>query len=118
MFDIFAEPVATVNCSRCDPPSLTVYVIKTAGQEVCTHENGPSRITPQAITRTAIDGYLVPEPVEQETLARLQELRRDGLGYLKVAQAPNEEGRATMRGGPWQSMSMRSVPQVGDKMAA
>jgi len=63
--------------------------MKTAGQEVFIPENRQGRITPQAITRTAIDGYLVPEPVEQETLARLQELRRDGLGYLEIANLLN-----------------------------
>ena len=67
---------------------------------------------------TTEDGYLVPEPAERETLARLQELRGDGLGYLKIANVLNEEGRATKRGGPWQSMSVRSVLLSAEKMKA
>ena len=67
---------------------------------------------------TAIDGYLVPEPAEQETLLRLQELRRDGLGYLKIANILNDEGRATKKGGQWQSMSVRSVLLSAEKMKA
>jgi len=67
---------------------------------------------------TAIDGYLVPEPAEQETLLRLQELRRDGLGYLKIANVLTEEGMATKKGGQWQSMSVRSVILSAEKMKA
>ena len=52
----------------------------------------------------AIDGCLQENSVEQETLTRMRELRGEGLGYLKVANVLNAEGRATKRGGPWQAM--------------
>lgn len=66
----------------------------------------------------AVDGWLQADVAEQETLARAQELRAAGFGYLKIAHVLNEEGRATKRGGPWQAMSVRSVLQSAEKMAA
>jgi DNA invertase Pin-like site-specific DNA recombinase len=63
------------------------------------------------------DGALVPHLDEQETLHRVRELRSEGHGYLKVANALNAEGRATKRGGPWRAMSVRSVLQSSEKMA-
>lgn len=65
----------------------------------------------------AIDGYLQENFVEQETLDRMRELRDKGLGYLKVANVLNAEGRATKRGGPWQAMSVRSALLSSEKMA-
>jgi site-specific DNA recombinase len=53
--------------------------------------------------------YLVANPSEQAILARLVELRRQGLDYLKIATALNEEGRPTKRNGPWQAMSVRNI---------
>ena len=41
-----------------------------------------------------------------------------GLGYLKIASVLNDEGRATKKGGLWQSMSVRSVLMSAEKMAA
>ncbi len=64
-----------------------------------------------------VNGHLEENPVEKETLARMRELRGNGLGYLKVANALNAEGRATKKGGPWQAMSVRSVLLSSEKMA-
>jgi len=55
---------------------------------------------------------------EHDEFAHIQKLRRDGLGYLKIANVLNEEGRATKKGGPWQSMSVRSVLLSAEKMKA
>jgi site-specific DNA recombinase len=56
-----------------------------------------------------MDGRLVPNAGEQETLARSRELRSSGMGYASIAKALNDEGRATKRGGAWAAMSVRSV---------
>jgi DNA invertase Pin-like site-specific DNA recombinase len=53
--------------------------------------------------------YLVPEPAEQATLARLVQLRRQQLGYLKIAAILNQEGHPTKRGGPWHASSVRKT---------
>jgi site-specific DNA recombinase len=65
-----------------------------------------------------VDGRLVANPVEQETLARAEELRSEGLGYLKIAETLNAERRPTKRGGEWQAMSVRSVLRSAEKMAS
>ena len=59
---------------------------------------------------------LEPDPTEQNTLSRAQELRTTGLGYLKIASALNDEHRATKRGGPWHAASVRSVLRSAEKM--
>jgi DNA invertase Pin-like site-specific DNA recombinase len=64
----------------------------------------------------AAEGRLEPHEEEQRTLARAQELRASGLGFLKVAETLNGEGRPTKRGGPWQAMSVRSVLCSAEKM--
>ena len=46
----------------------------------------------------AIDGFLQENFVEHETLARMKGPCGEGLGYLKIANALNAEGRATKRG--------------------
>ena len=94
------------------------WLIKVAGQEASTPENDQRSVAPQAATRPAAHNYLLPETAEQETLLRLQELRRDGLGYLKIANVLTEEGMATKKGGQWQSMSVRSVILSAEKMKA
>jgi site-specific DNA recombinase len=66
----------------------------------------------------SIEGHLRENGVEQETLARISELRVNGLGYLKIARTLNDEGRATKRGGAWQAASIRSVLQSAEKMEA
>lgn len=53
--------------------------------------------------------FLVPNPTEQTSLARLVDLRGQGLGYHKVAAVLNEEGHQTKRGAPWQAMSVRNI---------
>lgn len=57
----------------------------------------------------ARDGRLVADPTEQDTLARITELRAAGTSYAKVAAILDAEGRPTKRGGNWQAMSVRSV---------
>ena len=66
----------------------------------------------------AIDGYLQENLDEQATLTRMRKLRDEGLGYLKIANAINAEGRATKKGGPWHAMSVRSVLQSSEKAIA
>lgn len=63
-----------------------------------------------------LDGLLVADEGEQETLARIRELRATGLGYLKIAEVLNQEGRPTKRGGPWYAASVRSVLQSAEKV--
>ena len=63
-----------------------------------------------------IGGRLEPNPTEQETLARISELRATGLGYLKIARALNDEKRATKRGGAWEAASVRSVVRSAEKV--
>ena len=57
----------------------------------------------------SIEGLLVENPMEQETLTLIHELREPVLGCLKIAERLDAEGRATKRGGSWQAMSVRSV---------
>jgi site-specific DNA recombinase len=65
-----------------------------------------------------VEGRLQVNPIEQETLARIRELRSLGMGYLKIAGELNAEGHATKRGGPWQAMSVRSVLRSSERAAA
>lgn len=65
----------------------------------------------------SVEGYLEPDPDEQETLARAQELRDEGKGFKRIADMLNEEGLPTKRGGPWHAMSVRSVLQTAESMA-
>ena len=46
----------------------------------------------------AVDGQLVPDAAEQETLARARDLRVAGMGYASIAKTLTEEGRPTKRG--------------------
>jgi site-specific DNA recombinase len=57
----------------------------------------------------AVDGRLVPNAVEQDSLARIRQLRAAGLSYHKVSAVLDAEGRPTKRGGGWQAASVRSV---------
>lgn len=65
-----------------------------------------------------MDGRLVRDEDEQDTIDRARKLRASGLGYLRIAQALNAEGRSTKRGGPWQAMSVRSVLRSAEKVTA
>jgi site-specific DNA recombinase len=57
----------------------------------------------------AVDGRLVANPAEQETVARISELRAAGESYHKVSAMLDAEGRPSKRGGRWQAPSVRSV---------
>ena len=63
------------------------------------------------------DGRPVPEPTEQDTLARARELRATGQSYAKIAATLDAEGRRTKRGGQWQATSVRSVLRTAERMA-
>jgi site-specific DNA recombinase len=63
-----------------------------------------------------LEGRLEENPIEQETLVRISELRASGLGYLKIARTLNDEQRATKRGGPWQAASVRAVLGSSEKL--
>lgn len=66
----------------------------------------------------AVGGVLEAHPDEQRTLARMRDLRRAGLGYLRIANVLEAAGHATKRGGSWQGASVRSVLLSAEKMAA
>jgi DNA invertase Pin-like site-specific DNA recombinase len=63
----------------------------------------------------SLDGVLVSNEGEQQTLARIRSMRRDGLGYLRIARELTHDGVPTKRGGPWQAASVRSVILSADK---
>ncbi len=63
-----------------------------------------------------VDGRLVPDPDEQQTLVRARELRASGMGYALIAKIMTEEGRRTKRGGAWAAMSVRSVLRTSDRL--
>lgn len=55
------------------------------------------------------DGRLVSVPAEQDTLARIRELRDSGMSYNRIAGVLTAEGRATKRGGKWAAATVHSV---------
>ena len=55
---------------------------------------------------TFVDGRKVEAPVEQETLAMVQEARADGLSWAKVAKRLNASGRRTRTGRPWSAQGV------------
>jgi DNA invertase Pin-like site-specific DNA recombinase len=57
----------------------------------------------------AQDGRLVSVPAEQDTLARIRELRDEGMSYARVAVTLTAEGRPTKRGGKWAAATVHSV---------
>ena len=59
----------------------------------------------------------VPDPAEQETLARAREVRATGQSYAKIAATLNAEGRWTKRGARWLATSVQSVLRTADRMA-
>jgi hypothetical protein len=63
------------------------------------------------------DGHLIPDPAEQETLARARELRATGQSYAKIAATLDAEGRRTKRGAQWQAKSVQSVLRTAEHMA-
>jgi site-specific DNA recombinase len=79
-------------------------------QETLSEMRAQGRVYNHAPFGWDADGeYLVANASEQRTLKRLLALRKQGLGYLKVATILNEEGHKTKRGGPWQAMSVRNI---------
>jgi hypothetical protein len=74
-------------------------------------------------TRKADRGFveqnatLVPDEAERTVLARISDLRETGTSYAAIADHLNRDGVRAKRGGPWHSMSVRSVlrtsPRVG-----
>jgi DNA invertase Pin-like site-specific DNA recombinase len=48
-------------------------------------------------------------PGERPTLERMQALRKEGLGYLAIAEALDKEGLSTRQGSPWQAASVRRI---------
>jgi site-specific DNA recombinase len=64
-----------------------------------------------------VDGNLVADAVEQETLARARDLRSAGMGYASIAKVLVDEGRQTKRGGVWAAMSVRSVLRTSASMS-
>jgi DNA invertase Pin-like site-specific DNA recombinase len=64
----------------------------------------------------AVDGRLVAHLTEQDTLARIRDLRAAAVSYHKVAAILDGEGRPTKRGGSWQAASVRSVLRTAAQM--
>jgi DNA invertase Pin-like site-specific DNA recombinase len=60
-------------------------------------------------TQNGADGELEPNEDEVVTLRRMVELREQGLGYLKIANALNAEGLSTRSGSPWQPTTIRTI---------
>jgi DNA invertase Pin-like site-specific DNA recombinase len=60
-------------------------------------------------TQNGPDGELEPNEDEVVTLRRMVELREQGLGYLKIANALNAEGLSTRSGSPWQPTTIRTI---------
>lgn len=51
-------------------------------------------------------GELVPDEVEQAVLSRMRSLHADGLSTRAIAEAVNDEGLTTRKGGQWSSASV------------
>ncbi|MDR3699304.1 MAG: recombinase family protein [Candidatus Sulfopaludibacter sp.] len=72
------------------------------------------KATGKAYTRSvfgfdAVDGRSVPNPAEQAVIAKMWELRGQGLSYHGVADRLNAEGIATKRGGVWASQTVCNI---------
>lgn len=59
--------------------------------------------------RHAEGGFAVPHPDEQAVIARIQELRGQGLSLKKIADQLNEEGFRTRRGSEWRLQFVHRV---------
>lgn len=58
----------------------------------------------------AADGKtLVPDPVEQEAIGLMRELRKAGESYPRIAAELNSRGVQTKEGRPWQPMTVRNI---------
>jgi DNA invertase Pin-like site-specific DNA recombinase len=65
-------------------------------------------------------GELVPDSVEQETVQRIDELRRRGKSYREIADEFNDEGVAAKRAARWHPMAIkriadRNAPEVASR---
>lgn len=55
----------------------------------------------------AVDGELLPNPAEQRVLARIKELRGQGLSYAGIADQLNAEGIQSKNGGFWHATQIQ-----------
>jgi len=63
-------------------------------------------------------GELVPDPVEQQTVARIAELRRKGASYRGIANEFNREGVAPKRAAQWHPMAIKRIVDRSTDAAA
>jgi DNA invertase Pin-like site-specific DNA recombinase len=63
----------------------------------------------------AVEDRLVENQVEQRVLRRIRRLRASGKSYQRIAGALNRDHTPTKRGGPWHSMSVRSVVRTSQQ---
>lgn len=64
----------------------------------------------------ASEGTLVPVPAQQDVIARIRQLREQGLVYRAIADVLNDEGVPGPTGGVWRSETVRRV--AGEKVSA
>jgi DNA invertase Pin-like site-specific DNA recombinase len=57
----------------------------------------------------ALNGELMPDPIEQAAIGRVREMREQGLGSRSIAAALNAEGCRAKRGGQWTSAQVCRV---------
>jgi DNA invertase Pin-like site-specific DNA recombinase len=62
----------------------------------------------------SVDGVLEPVEAEQETLARMRELRAQGASLRAIAERLTAEGRPTKRGGRWQPQTVKVALQQAE----
>jgi DNA invertase Pin-like site-specific DNA recombinase len=66
----------------------------------------------------ALDGVLIRNESEQQTLTNIRTMRKQGLGYLRIARQLTQDCVPTKRGGSWQAASVRSVVLSAEKALA
>lgn len=62
-----------------------------------------------AFGQQSVDGELVTDEDQAATIARMRELRGEGLGYKAIAARLNAEGRQSKRGGSWHPQTVSRV---------
>jgi DNA invertase Pin-like site-specific DNA recombinase len=62
-----------------------------------------------AFGQQSIDAELVADEAEQEVIARMRELRGEGLSYRLIAATLNDEGLRSKRGGEWHPQTVSRV---------
>lgn len=65
-----------------------------------------------------VDGLLVKNEAEQTALALIADLRDVGHSYAVIAARLNGAGIPSKRGGPWASMSVRSVLRTRERLGS